>query len=106
MTISSDDGSTKVRFDLWLVLTFLVVLFGACFLYLFNSQAAIDTKHTNKNELVCERVTKLEAQYEHIIKGLDKVAAAVEKASDRAEEQRDELRNLKLTILSKNKERR
>ncbi len=71
----------SVKFNLWAVLTFLF-LAGAVavgFLYAEGKETKV------KQQEVIQRVTKLEAQYENIIKGLDKLTAVVEKSAEKLE---------------------
>ncbi len=70
---------TRVTFNLWAVLAFLFVVGTASFTFLYAEQ-----KETRgKQQEVIQRVIKLETQYEHIIKGLDKLTAVMEKAVDK-----------------------
>ena len=71
-------GSTKVRFDLWAVLAFLVILAAICIGYLFNAQAM----DRERNQAVCDRVTLLEANYGHIIAGIAKIERGQEKLAE------------------------
>ena len=71
-------GSTKVRFDLWAVLGFLVLLAAICIGYLFNAQAM----DRERNQAVCDRVTLLEANYGHIIAGIAKIERGQEKLAE------------------------
>lgn len=64
---------TKVRFDLWAVLAFLVLMFGIALGYLFTSQAQAREERTKAIASVCDRVTILETRYEFIIKGIEEL---------------------------------
>lgn len=62
--------TTKIRFDLWAVLTFLFVLAGSGMLYLFNQQAIARDERTKAISAVCDRVTVLEQQMYFIKEGI------------------------------------
>ncbi len=64
------DSVTKVRFDLWAVLGFLVLLVGVCVGYLFNAQATNREERQVAIQIVSDRVTRLEANYSFIIEGI------------------------------------
>ena len=70
-------GVTRVRFDLWAVLAFLVLLAGLSFGYLFNAQitAAKDVQVQQKDylfnhQLLAQRITVLEMNYGFISTGI------------------------------------
>lgn len=64
--MGNDDSATQVRFDLYGVLAFLVILVGIGMGYLFTAQATAREERT----MVCERVTVLETQYRFISEGI------------------------------------
>ena len=64
-----ENGITKVRFDLWAVLAFLCLLAALSIGYLFTAQA----KTQDKVQDVCDRTTRIEANYEFIVKTLGKL---------------------------------
>jgi hypothetical protein len=66
----AENGTTKVRFDLWGVLAFLVVLVGIGMGYLFNAQATAREERTKAIQGVSDRVTKLEERYTFITDGI------------------------------------
>ncbi len=72
---------TRVTFNLWAVLAFLflagVVSIG--FLYAEGKETKVQLQE------VAQRAKVLEMQYEHIIKGLDKLTTVVEKVADKVE---------------------
>ncbi len=74
----SQNENTKVKFDLWTVLGFLVLLVALCLAYLFTAQGTIQ----DKAQVVSERVTKLEANYGHIIDGIGELKMAQSKVVD------------------------
>jgi len=74
-------NDAKVRFDLWAVLGFLVIAGASSFTFLYA-----EGKETKlKQQEVIQRVTRLETQYEHIIKGLEKVANIIDESSKKLE---------------------
>jgi hypothetical protein len=91
-------GVTRVRFDLWAVLAFLVLLAGISFGYLFQSQAASRDERIKADALMCDRITRLETNYENIIRGIDRLTVTVEKTGDKLEAYRGEVRNKKTKI--------
>jgi len=81
-------NETKVTFNLWLVLSFIVAL-G---LLAFTVLGAEQLKTKEKQQEICERVVKLETQYDNIIKGQEKVAITLEKLADKIDAQDQALR--------------
>lgn len=65
-----ENGLTKVRFDLWAVLGFLIIIVATGFGYLFTAQAENAKERQKENQAVCDRVTKLETQYYFITEGI------------------------------------
>ena len=65
--------NTRVRFDLWAVLGFLVLLFSLCFGYLFNAQAVSKDERIKSDQAQVERLVRLETQYGSIIAGQDRI---------------------------------
>ncbi len=73
---------TRVTFNLWAVLAFLFIAGISSFTFLYA-----EGKETKvKQQEVIQRLTKLETQYDHIIKGLDKLTTAMEKATDKLDQ--------------------
>lgn len=68
--MADENGDTKVRFSLWSVLAFLVILAAACIGYLFNSQAAARDETRTANQQVCDRVTRLETNFSYVVQGI------------------------------------
>jgi hypothetical protein len=77
-------AETQVKFNLWAVLTFLVVTGCASFTFLYA--AGQETKAVQKEVLM--RVTKLETQYSFIIEKLGTLTVSIDKASDTIAEHR------------------
>ncbi len=73
---------TQVRFNLWAVLAFLFVVGTASFTFLYAEQKETRVKQQEDGQ----RITKLETQYEYIIKGLEKLTTVMEKAADKLEQ--------------------
>ena len=67
-----------VKFNLWLVLAALTMLFVGITGVLYSDQS----KTKEKQQEINQRVTKLETQYTFIIRGLDKLTVAVEKSAE------------------------
>jgi uncharacterized membrane-anchored protein YhcB (DUF1043 family) len=67
----TENGATRVKFDLWAVLGFLVLLVGICVGYLFVAQAANKEERQGQVQALDKRVTVIEINYEHILKGID-----------------------------------
>jgi exonuclease VII small subunit len=70
---TNGEQTTKVRFSLWGVLAFLVVLSGVCFGYLFTAQATTKDDQNKINQAVNERVIKLEERYMYICNGITRI---------------------------------
>lgn len=96
--MADTNGVTKVRFDLWTVLGFLALIFAICFGYLFNAQAVSKDERIKSDQALCDRVTKLETQYIHIIDGIEKLTKTVEKTGDKLDTYRLEVKNKKTKI--------
>ena len=71
--MGNEDDVTKVRFDLYGVLFFLVVLVGIGMGYLFTAQATAREERTKAIQNVCDRVTVLETQYRFISEGISEL---------------------------------
>jgi hypothetical protein len=80
---------TSVKFNLWAVLVFFFVAGSASFTFLYAEGK--ETK--GKQQEVIQRVVKLEAQYDHIIKGLDKLTELVEKSADKLDQHSKETKS-------------
>lgn len=78
MANGDSNGVTKVRFDLWAVLGFLVLLFALCFGYLFNAQAINKEERVRMDQALYDRVTKIETQYGYIVQALEKVSVVAD----------------------------
>lgn len=63
------NGDTKVQFSLWAVLGFLCVIAVILFGDLYGSQRS----NQKANQDVCDRVTKLESNYNFIISGIKEI---------------------------------
>ncbi len=70
---------TQVKFNLWAVLAFLFVVGTASFTFLYAEQKETRVKQQEDGQ----RITRLEMQYEYIIKGLEKLTTTMEKAADK-----------------------
>lgn len=68
--MTDSEGKTLVRFDLWVVLAFLVLLSGIGMGYLFNAQAESRESRQRADQVLSERVTKVEAQIGYITEGI------------------------------------
>ena len=79
-----ENGETKVRFSLWGVLTFLVVLTGICVGYIFADQAVLrkegrDEISVVRNENradrqdIRERLIKVETNYTYLVESIAEV---------------------------------
>ena len=84
----------KVQFHLWAVLGFLLILGAICVGFLNARQDKAD----DKQQAVVSRVVTLEANYDNIIKGLDKLTATVEKNNDKLDTYRNEVKNKKTNM--------
>jgi hypothetical protein len=62
---------TPVRFDLWSVLAFLVLLAGLTAGYLFNAQASSKAERIASDQNLDNRMTKMEAHFGYIITGIE-----------------------------------
>ena len=67
-----------VKFNLWLVLAALTMLFVSITGILYSDQS----KTKEKQQEINQRVTKLETQYTFIIRGLDKLTVVMEKSAE------------------------
>lgn len=73
-----NNNETKVRFNLWAVLGFLVLLGALGFGYLFSAQSE-DRVQTG---VMADRVTRLEANYIHIGSGINDIKTTLEKVQE------------------------
>ncbi len=74
-------AETRVTFNLWAVLAFLIIAGISSFSFLYA-----EGKETKvEQQKIIQRVTKLEAQYTFIIDRLERLTVSVEKASDKLE---------------------
>jgi hypothetical protein len=78
----AENGVTKVRFDLWAVLGFLILsaLYG--FSYLNSSLAEGRAARIAADQQMDVRVTRLETNYDHIRIGIDELKKGQEKLVD------------------------
>ena len=88
------ETETTVKFHLWLVLGFLVILGAVCVTFL-NAEQDV-TKE--KQQVIIARVVKLETQYDYIIKGLDALTVVVERNNDKLDAYKNEIRNKKTSV--------
>ena len=64
---------TNVRFSLWSVLGFLVLITGICIGYLFNSQALIRDESRIARQNISERLIKIETNYAYLVEGINEI---------------------------------
>jgi hypothetical protein len=77
-------ADTQIKFNLWAVLGFLVIMGASSFTFLYA-----EGKETKvKQQEVIQRVTILEANYANIIKGIDKLTVTVEKSIEQLDKHR------------------
>ena len=69
------NGKTVVRFDLWAVLGFLVLLVGIGMGYLFNAQAGNKAEMQQQVQGISDRVMKLEAKLDYLVDGIAELKA-------------------------------
>ena len=62
----SVNGETTIRFKLWAVLGFLVVLVGVGLSYLFIAQTSAGVERTE----IKERVIRMEVNYQYVVQGI------------------------------------
>jgi hypothetical protein len=94
MASASGDGETRVRFNLWVVLGFIVALFAAVAGYINTEQCVI----RDRQQVVIQRVTRLETQYGFIISSIERLTEVMEKASDKLDGYRKEVKDKKTSI--------
>jgi hypothetical protein len=85
---------TSVTFNLWMVLTFLVILGAICIGFLNDRQNTA----LEKQQAITERVVTLEAQYCYIIKGLDTLTLTVKENNDKLDNYRMEIKSKKTNM--------
>ena len=78
--------NSKVRFSLWAVLAFIVLLGAICVNFLNADQV----KTKEKQQEIIQRITKLEMQYSFIIEKLGTLTIVIEKATDKLDKHREE----------------
>jgi hypothetical protein len=88
--MTNGDTVTKIRFDLWAVLAFLVFAGISSFTFLYAEGKETKTKQQE----VIQRVTVLETQYKHIIEGIDKLTRATENVADKFEQHSKETKSV------------
>jgi len=74
--------TTKVRFELWCVLGFMLVLGMIVSGFLYDALATGKRERIATNQIVESRLTKLETNYVYIMNGLDKLERSNEKVVD------------------------
>jgi inner membrane protein involved in colicin E2 resistance len=84
-SVPREEGTTKVRFELWLVLSAMILLGILSFGYLNADQR--ETKE--KQQEVIQRVVRLESNSQHIITQLDKIAVSLDKLENKLETHRE-----------------
>jgi hypothetical protein len=87
--------NTRVRFDLWAVLGFLVFLFSICFGYLFNAQAVSKDERIKSDQAQVERIVRLETQYESIIAGQGRIEKKLDDYTKEAKIKKTNISDLK-----------
>lgn len=75
MAMTDCNGKTVVRFDLWAVLGFLVLLVGIGMGYLFNAQAGNKAEMQQQVQGISDRVMKLEAKLDYLVDGIAELKA-------------------------------
>jgi len=85
---------TGVRFHLWAVLGFLVLLFAICVGFLNAEQRTA----AEKQQATTGRVVILETQYSYIIKGLDALTITVKENNDKLDAYKNEVRGKKTNM--------
>lgn len=68
--MTDNNGKTLIRMDLWAVLAFLVLLIGIGMGYLFNAQASNKEERQKVDQIIIERVTKLETKFDYVVSGI------------------------------------
>jgi hypothetical protein len=74
--------TTKVRFDLWLVLGFIILLGGVVSGFLYDALATGKKERLASQQHLTERLVKLETNYIYIMSGLDKLERGNDKLID------------------------
>jgi len=74
--------TTKVRFDLWCILGFMLLLGMIVSGFLYDALATGKRERIITNQIVESRLTKLETNYVYIMNGLDKLERSNEKVVD------------------------
>jgi hypothetical protein len=74
----------KVQFGLWAMLSFLLTLGAVCVGFLYA-----EGKDAKKQiDINSQRLTQVEANYQHIIKGVDKLIISLEKVDEKLDRHR------------------
>lgn len=68
-----ESNETKVRFSLWGVLTFLVVLMGICVGYIFADMVMFRTESRVDRQSIRERLIKIETNYAYLVESIAEV---------------------------------
>lgn len=71
--MTDNSEKTIVRFDLWAVLAFLVLLVGIGMGYLFNAQAESKEERRIQVQSINERVTRLEMKFDYLVDGISEL---------------------------------
>ncbi len=91
-----ENGVTKIRLDLWIILSAIFLILISTVLFLNAQQdKIIDTTVIQQKE-VAERVTRIETHYEHIVEGLKNNNNAIEKLIDAVEKVNNNFRSHQL----------
>lgn len=81
--MSNDEcGSTKVRFDLWLVLGFLSTVAFLGFLYLHNTLMEGRAERISSTQTLNVRVATLETQYKYLTDGIYEIKSVLKEIRD------------------------
>jgi len=67
------NGETTVKFRLWPVLGFLVLLVGIGMGYLFTAQGENRDESRMARQVLSERITKIEVNYTFIVTGIERL---------------------------------
>jgi hypothetical protein len=69
----AESGTTKVRFDLWVVLAVIVITFAGGFSYLNAYLVEGRAARIANDHALAVRVTKLESSFEYITSGINEL---------------------------------
>jgi hypothetical protein len=74
-TAMAENGTTKVRFDLWAVLAVIVIFFFGGFSYLNTYLVEGRAARISNDHAMAVRITKLEASFDYITCGITELKA-------------------------------